>query len=227
MKFLIIGNQNAITYKEIFPLIKNGKIWLGASANKGNRKFNVPDEYSLNATVCGIDPDGRKYVRGSNTRWYTNLDHDSCPESLPLYKHYSPEAYPKYDNYDAIEVSRVAEIPDDYAGVMGVPITFLDKYNPEQFEILGMTTGRKEFDPRAYPTIRYTNAIQHNPDGTTANGSKINTRAALRNDEPKGVYYTAAERDYKLEIVYARILIRNKHPKPPAYTLQDPFPKDT
>ena len=139
MKFLIIGNQNAITYKEIFPLIKDGKIWLGVSANKNICKFNIPDEYPLNAATCGIDPDGRKYVHVNGVRWFTNLDHDGHHQDLPLYKHYDPSAYPKYDNYDAIEVSRTAEIPDDYDGTMGVPITFLDKYDPDQFEIVGAT----------------------------------------------------------------------------------------
>ena len=120
-EFLIIGNKNAITYKEIFPLIKNNKLWLGlSSANE----FRLPDG-SITKQVNGL------------TRRYTNLEHKKRHEPLILYKHYSADEYPKYDNYDAINVNKVAEIPCDYEGVMGVPITFLDKYNPEQFEILG------------------------------------------------------------------------------------------
>lgn len=117
-KFLIIGSLNAITYKEFFPLLKNNKIWLG---------YNHVKEF-LNAN-------GEKQKFG-NVLWYTNLDHDKRHEDLLLYKKYNPEEFPKYDNYDAINVDKVSDIPVDYDGVMGVPITFLDKYNPEQFEIL-------------------------------------------------------------------------------------------
>ena len=136
-KFLIIGNVNAVTYKEVFPLIKNNQIWLGPSITSGDRKFNVPDSYSLNAAGCGIDPDGRRFIRVKGVRWFTNLDHKKRHEPLDLYKRYTPEEYPKYDNYDAINVDKTSEIPMDYDGVIGVPITFLDKYSPDQFEILG------------------------------------------------------------------------------------------
>ena len=136
-KFLIIGNVNAVTYKEVFPLIKNNQIWLGPSITSGDRKFNVPDSYSLNAAGCGIDPDGRRFIRVKGVRWFTNLDHKKRHEPLDLYKRYTPEEYPKYDNYDAINVDKTSEIPMDYDGVMGVPITFLDKYSPDQFEIIG------------------------------------------------------------------------------------------
>lgn len=136
-KFIIIGNVNAITYKEIFPLIKDNKMWIGASIHSGDRAFNVPDDYPLKAAGCGVDNDGRKFIRVKGVRWYTNLDikHRHC--QLILYKRYNPEEYPKYDNYDAIEVSKTANIPEDYYEGMGVPITFLDKWNPEQFEIVG------------------------------------------------------------------------------------------
>lgn len=134
-KFLIIGNQNAITYKEIFPLIKENKMWLGYSIHSGDRAFFVPDGYELKAAGCGVE-NGRKYIRVKGVRWFTNLDHSKRHEKLFLYKTYTPEEYPKYDNYDAIEVGKTADIPCDYDGVMGVPITFLDKYNPEQFEII-------------------------------------------------------------------------------------------
>ena len=137
-KFLVIGNMNAITYKEIFPLIKDAKLWLGPSITSGDRKFGVPDHYPLNAATSGIDENGQRFVRVKGVRWFTNLDHRKRHEDLILYKKYSPDEYPKYDNYDAINVNKTDHIPVDYAGEMGVPITFLDKYNPEQFEIIGM-----------------------------------------------------------------------------------------
>jgi len=141
--FLIIGNVNAITYKEIFPLIKENKMWLGESISSGDRKFGVPDDYPLNATGCGIDKNGYRFIRVKGVRWFTNVSTKTSKrhEELRLYKTYNATAYPKYDNYDAIEVSKVAEIPVDYNGVMGVPITFLDKYNPQQFELIGSNRG--------------------------------------------------------------------------------------
>ncbi len=142
--FIIIGNVNAITYKEIFPLLAGNKMWFGPSIHSGDRKFNVPDSYPLNASGCGVDPDGRKWVRVKGVRWFTNLDFKQRHEDLVLFRRYNPDDYPKYVNYDAIEVSRTADIPCDYPGLMGVPITFLDKYNPDQFEIIGQsrTLGR-------------------------------------------------------------------------------------
>lgn len=137
-KFIIIGNQNAITYKEIFPLIKENKIWLGASIHSGDREFRVPDNYPLQAAGFRIDENNIKYIRVKGVRWFTNLDYPQRHENLILYRYYTPEEYPKYDNYDAINVDKTADIPCNYDGVMGVPITFMDKYNPDQFEILGM-----------------------------------------------------------------------------------------
>lgn len=133
-KFLIIGNQNAITYKEIFPLLKDNKIWLGY--NSGAHSFLVPKDFERNNTYI---KDGSKYAKFGNICWYTNLDVKKRHENLILYKKYSPEEYHEYDNYDAIEVSKVLDIPEDYDGCMGVPITFLYNYNPEQFEIFGCT----------------------------------------------------------------------------------------
>ena len=135
-KFLIIGNVNAINYREIFPFIMQNKIWLGPSIHSGDRKFWVPDNYELNASGCGIDETGRKFIRVKGVRWFTNLDFKERHEDLILYKHFIPEEYPKYDNYDAIEINKVENIPCDYDGVMGVPLTFLDKYNPDQFGII-------------------------------------------------------------------------------------------
>ncbi len=140
-KFLIIGNVNALSYKEIFPLIKDNKMWLGASIHSGDRKFGVPDGYPLNAAGFGIDENGQRFIRVKGVRWFTNLDYSQRHEKLPLYKHYTPEEFPKYDNYDAINVNKTSDIPCDYDGVIGVPITFMDKYTPEQFEIIWQASG--------------------------------------------------------------------------------------
>ena len=136
-KFVILGNQNALTYKEIFPLIKESKIWLGCHC--GDMAFTVPEDYEERATRFWIDESGQKWRSLGNICWFTNLDHAKRHENLILYKRYTPEAFPRYDNYDAINVSKTSEIPCDYDGIMGVPITFLDKHNPEQFEIVGAT----------------------------------------------------------------------------------------
>ncbi len=136
-KFLIIGNVNAITYKEVFKLFKDNEVWLGQSIHSGDREFRVPDSYPLQAAGCRVDENGYKFIRVKGVRWFTNLDYKERHENLVLYKRFTPSEYPKYDNFDAIEVSKTADIPVDYSGIMGVPITFFDKYNPEQFEILG------------------------------------------------------------------------------------------
>ena len=145
-KFLIIGNQNAITYKEIFPLIKDNKLWFGASIHSGDREFRVPDSYPLNAAGQRIDENGVKYIRVKGVRWFTNIDYPQRHEDLILIKHYTPEEYPNYDNYNAINVNITNDIPCDYDGVMGVPITFLDKYNPSQFEIIKFRKGDDDKD---------------------------------------------------------------------------------
>ena len=131
-KFVIVGHQNAITYKEIFPLIKENKIWLGYGFKGGAGHFI--SKYKDTATA-GDHREGM--IRVSGVNWFTNLEIQKRHEDLILYKRYSPEEYPKYDNYDAINVDKTSEIPMGYDGMMGVPITFLDKYNPEQFEIMG------------------------------------------------------------------------------------------
>ena len=136
-KFIIIGNQNAITYKEIFPLIKENKMWYGVSIHSHGRDFRVPDDYPLKAYEYRTDENGFKYINVKGVRWFTNIDYEQRHEDLILYKTYNPEEYQKYDNYDAIEVGKTAEIPCDYYGMMGVPITFLDKFNPDQFDIVG------------------------------------------------------------------------------------------
>jgi hypothetical protein len=154
-KFLIIGNVQAITYKETFPLIKDDKLWMGVTVHSGDREFRVPDHYPLNAAGWRVDENGVKYIRVKGVRWYTNLDHGRRHQELPLmtmednlrfskHKEIKGKAtYDRYANYDAIDVPFTDAIPSDYDGAMGVPITFLDKYNPDQFQILGssMTLG--------------------------------------------------------------------------------------
>ena len=135
-KFVIIGDQNAITYKEIFKLIKENKIWLGYD-NGGTKWFRVPLDYNIQTQSRIKIENGIKFFSKGSITWFTNFDHTKRHEKQTLYRQYTPADYPKYDNYDAIEVSKMSDIPSDYTGAMGVPITFLDKYNPEQFEILG------------------------------------------------------------------------------------------
>lgn len=134
--FLILGHQNAITYKEIFKLIKENKIWLGVD-NGGTKWFGVQDHYDIATESRKKIENGKKYFSMGSVVWYTNLDITKRHEDLILYKKYTPEDYPTYDNYNAINIDKVADIPIDYTGAMGVPITFLDKHNSEQFEILG------------------------------------------------------------------------------------------
>lgn len=142
-KFIIIWSQNAITYKEIFWLIKENKLWLGVD-NGGTKWFEVPNHYDI-ATESRIKiENGKKFFSMGSVMWFTNLDHTKRHEDLILYKKYTPEEYPKYDNYDAINIDKTKDIPIDYAGAMGVPITFLDKYNPEQFYIISSNDIRKD-----------------------------------------------------------------------------------
>lgn len=144
-KFLIIGNINCLTYKEIFPLIMNNMVWLGTGMGRWISGFIVPSTYELYGTEARINEYGERIVATNNCLWLTNLDHYKRHESILLWKMYSEEEYPTYDNFDAIEVKKTALIPCDYNGVMGVPVTFLDKYNPDQFEIVGWSR-HNEYD---------------------------------------------------------------------------------
>jgi len=153
-QFLIIGNMNAITYKEIFPLIRDNRVWLGPSITSGDRAFNVPEDYPLEAASCGYDKYGKKFIRVKGVRWFTNLDHGrrhqpmrliSMADNLKYNKGLKKKldgrtAYDEYYNYEAIDVPITDAIPLGYNGIMGVPISFLDKYCPEQFEILGISS---------------------------------------------------------------------------------------
>ena len=139
-KFLIIGNLNAVKYKDVFNLIRENKIWLG---NEHPVAFVVPDHYEMREVRSWRDENGTNWRSLGNACWFTNLGIAKRHEELVLYEHYSHKEYPQYDNYDAIEVSKVKDIPMDYKGAMGVPITFLEHYNPEQFEILGKTSSAR------------------------------------------------------------------------------------
>jgi len=141
-KFIIIGSKNAITYKDIFSLIKENKIWLGNGFPNGNAFFSIPARYARDWADGVYNPD-TGLVKFRNVGWFTNLDFSKRHENLTLYRQYDPKVYPHYDNYDAINVNKVAEIPYDYEGPMGVPITFFDKYNPDQFEIISANDIRR------------------------------------------------------------------------------------
>jgi hypothetical protein len=156
-KFLVIGNHNAIIYKEIFGLIKENKIWLGYTHPV------VPDHYEMRAVRSWRDENGTNWRSLGNACWFTNLDIEKRHEDLVLYKQYTPQEYPKYENYDAIEVARVADIPLDYDGVMGVPVTFLEKYNPDQFEIVGSNRG-----------------VDQDPNGIYGRGSHLNGKETFK-----------------------------------------------
>lgn len=198
-QFIIIGNMNAITYKETFPLIMNNQMWMGSTIHSGDREFQVPEEYPLNAAGWRVDEKGRKFIRVKGVRWFTNIDHGRRHEPLPLMtmtdnlrfsKHKEirgKKAYDRYDNYDAIEVPFTDAIPSDYEGVMGVPISWLDKYCPEQFEIVGITERGNEYGLR---TKVYTKE-------DSSKYSDWNCRATLKEGET-------------IKPVYARILIRKK-----------------
>lgn len=156
--YIILGNLNASTYKEVFPLFQNDRVWYGQSIRSGDRKFYVPDSYPLRAADCGIEENSNKrYIKVKGVRWFTNMDNGRRHEMMSLTAKFDPARYPKYDNYNAIEVARTADIPADYSGVMGVPITFLDKYNPEQFEIVMLANGnaRTNVDPAILDEVGY------------------------------------------------------------------------
>jgi len=337
-KFLIIGNMNAITYKEVFPLIKNNKMWYGPSISSGDREFGIPAGYPVTAVGYRIDEQGRKYIRVKGVCWFTNLDHGRRHQPLSLmtmvdnikfskHKEIRGIGYQKYDNYDAIEVPFTDAIPSDYreskgasimkkveentpdyltntiepsqlfssaplrsaplrsatepqthsiapdchqtqditalwespsasstntapnnlkssdltatypitqtmdtglqsedaklmrasllntkcSGIMGVPISFLDKYCPEQFEIVGLAPERSE--KMLLRTFHYTNAIQHNAGGTIQSGNKVNDGPTIlfkHNPPEKFPWYTCENRKGFLQVLYARILIRHK-----------------
>lgn len=183
-EFLIVGNHNAISYKEIFGFIKDNKVWLGYSHPVA---FMVPDHYEMREVRSWRDENGKNWRSLGNACWFTNLDIAKRHEPLILFKSYEAKDYPRYDNYEAIEVSRFADIPSDFNEAMGVPVTFLEHYNPDQFEILGITDRGNEWGLKAK---EYTIADVKNP-------GDLNRRAAIK----IGKAYKAT---------YARLLIRRK-----------------
>ena len=208
-KFIIIGNSNAITYKEVFPLIMQDRLWLGVTrSGTGSMWFRIMDDFPVKSGQKVEN--GVRYQTIGNSAWFTNLDVKKRHEELILVKRYSPEEYPRYDNYDAIEVSKIVDIPLDYAGVMGVPITFLGKYNPDQFEIVGIT---KTWFGGAVKTYEMQTQVSKN--GTTSTVSKLNDGPALKvSVPPKDKTYYVVDGEYFIQM-YARVLIRNKHPEQP------------
>ena len=152
-KFLILGDQNAITYKEIFGYIKDNKLWLGYD-NGGTKWFQVPNDYEIQTESRKKIENGIKYFSMGRIMWFTNLDTTKRHYNIDLYKKYSPEEFPKYDDYDAVNVNKVSDIPKDYDGIMGVPITFVEKYNPEQFEILGLANSARWIGYECYTIIK-------------------------------------------------------------------------
>lgn len=211
--FIIVGSKNALTYKEIFPLLKENKMWLGNGFANGNAYFKVI-EPALNYAKGVYDP-ATGLVKFRNCTWFTNLDIKKRHEDLILIKKYKSEAYPKYDNYEAINVDKVAEIPYDYEGVMGVPITFMDKYNPEQFDIIGLLQSSTD-EQAGIPNLRYYNdfrEMRQDMSYTNASGGKANGNPVLKGKSKKGNFlYNEKTKEY-VHSVYARILIRNKHPE--------------
>lgn len=189
--FLIIGSMNAISYKDFFPLIKHNKLWMG---------YSYPNKF--------IKPDGNVKIFG-NICWYTNLPVLKRNEFIPLTKTYSPDKYPKYDNYDAINIDKVSDIPKDYYKEMGVPISFLNKYNPKQFEIISLGTAPDFFKPK----IIYKKILRHNRDGTVTKKHICCNQVLTIGYEtlPDGIYFTAENTDKYLVTPYKRILIKRKY----------------
>lgn len=203
-KFLIIGNTNALTYKEIFKLVKDNKLRTGYTNFNVGMFFIVPDDWEQ---FHHIDNNGKKIARVSTSCWFTNLEVEKHHENITLYKRYSPEEYPKYENYDAIEVSKVSEIPMDYDGSIGVPITFIDKYNPEQFRIVALgivgsidfsSNRRMQILRQGQPTGRFT---------MNAKGTLYRKYNPEKDDFPA---FEDTETGDLYSSIYARIIIRNK-----------------
>ena len=197
-KFVIVGHQNAITYKEVFPLIKDNKVWLGYGFKGGAAHFFSPYE-----DIATAGDHKKDMIRVSGVNWFTNLEIPKRNEEMDLVCRYSPDEYPHYDNYDAVNVDKTADIPCDYSGAMGVPITFLDKYCPEQFEIITLGIGEGNFTPtKKYQKFR-------NPETLEPISDKRDFLLYVRKADGK---YLTSE-GYRVDKVYARIIIRNKHPK--------------
>ena len=215
-EFIIIGNINCVTYKEVFPLIQNNSVWMGCTIHSGDREFEVPEGYPLKAAGWRIDENGKKYIRVKGVRWYTNIDHGRRHHPLELmtmadnikyskHKEVKGKQYSVYDNFKAIDVPYTDAIPKDYDDIMGVPITFLDKYYPEQFEIVGITKTWFGMANKVYPK-----QIQVSKTGKKSVVTKLNDGAAIEVDGPiEGDVYYIVDGKYYTQ-AYARILIRKK-----------------
>ena len=211
--FIIIGNQNVITYKEMFPLLKDNKMWLGYKS--GDMAFMVPDYYEERTTRYWQDETGQKWRSFGNICWFTNLDIRKRHEELILVKRYNEEDYERYDNFDAINVGKVADIPCDFDGVMGVPVTFMDKFNPDQFEIVGLLQSSTD-EQAGIPNLRYYNDFREmRQDGTYtgSKGGKANGNPVVQGKSKKGNFLYNEETGEYVHSLYARIAIRNKHPE--------------
>lgn len=203
--FLVIGHLNQALYADLFPYIQAGRFWLGV--NSGHFWFRVPDHYIPKDTDYRQDPDGQKWRRMGGVCWFTNLDHAKRHDRMVLVEKYSPEKYPHYDNFDAIEVSRTVDIPEDWEGVMGVPITFLDKFNPEQFEIVGAA---KTWYGGATKT--YGPQTQVSSSGVKSTVTKLNDGPAIKVSRPptSKTYYVVDGENFVQ--TYVRVLIRRIGP---------------
>ena len=223
-KFVLIGNMNAITYKEVFPLIKNNKMWTGSRFNKRlngkNMTFAVPDNYNLSGTEVELNSDGKKMISVAGTGWFTNLDHGIRHQFIPLmsmadnikfskHKEVKGKDYQKYDNYDVIEIPFTDAIPSDYDGIMGVPISFLPKYNPNQFVIMGATQRGCHDD--VPDTKKYDDywEVKQNGEKTGSSGGKTNENANLEGNDGKKNYFINEE-GHIIQSAYQRIFIKHK-----------------
>ena len=188
-KFLIIGNINALTCKEVFPLFQKHKLWLGRSIRSGDRKFYVPDTYPLDAAGCGFDANGRRYIRVKGVRWFTNMESDKGFDRLSLVNTYNAQDYPMFENYNAINVNRTKSIPRDFSGIMGVPISFLDHYCPEQFDIIMLANGnaRTSTDSAVLDKVGYKQHPADKGGVGIINGRRMYARVLVRNRNPEAV----------------------------------------
>jgi hypothetical protein len=208
-KFLIVGTWNAISYKETFSLIKDNKLWIGINSNRNFSGFIVPKHYSMHGTEARVDENGNRIVSSNNTCWYTNLDNSKRHEELILYQQYTPEEYPKYENFDAINVDQTNNIPMDYEGYMGVPITFLDKYNPEQFEIIALgIVGSIEFTSNRRMEIL--DKKTGKPTGKFTNNAKGTLYRLYNPEKDKAPAFKDVETGALYSSIYARVIIKNK-----------------
>ena len=207
VKFSVIGNMNAITYNQVFALVQSNNLWYGSSINSGDREFGIPDDYPMTAVGTRVDENGKKYVRIKGVRWFTNIDHGRRHEPLQLMtmadnlrfsKHADVRGsgYQKYDTFDAIEVPYTDAIPSDYDGMMGVPITFLDKYNPDQFEILFNAEDMEKTQEFGVEPLGQKRVDDYYAAGGTASNSKGRRKLFLYHPKP--------------HVPFKRLIIRRK-----------------